>query len=327
MTGYHVSSTAFRRLTLASAIALGLIVATGGAVRLTGSGLGCSSWPQCEPGELVPPLGMHAWVEFGNRLVTVAVTVVVGLTAAAAMRHEQRRRDLTLLSWGLVVGVLGQAVVGGLSVIYDLLPGWVMAHFLLSMLVLWDALVLHHRAAPGWQPPTAPVVRREVVWLGRGLASAAGVVLALGTVVTGTGPHAGDAKTSRLPFDLRDVTQLHADAALLLTGLAVATLVAMRIAEVPAHVARRGRWLVAAILLQVAIGYAQYFSGLPTGVVELHIAGATVLWTVTVWLNLGFTTSVPAAVLVPEPVREHAPRAFRRRVGAASDRLTPTPPR
>jgi cytochrome c oxidase assembly protein subunit 15 len=166
-----------------------------------------------------------------------------------------------------------------------------------------------------------------VVWLGRGLASAAGVVLALGTVVTGTGPHAGDAKTTRLPFDLRDVTQLHADAALLLTGLAVATLVAMRIADVPAHVARRGRWLVAAILLQVAIGYAQYFSGLPAGVVELHIAGATVLWTVTLWLNLGFTTSGPVPVRIPEPVGEAAPRTFRRRIGAAGDRLTPTPPR
>lgn len=300
---YRVSPRVFRWLTAASVVALGVIVVTGGAVRLTGSGLGCSSWPQCDPGQLVPPWGFHAWVEFGNRLVTVAVTVVVVLTTVAAMRLRHRRRDLTLLSWGMVAGVLAQAVVGGLSVIYDLVPGWVMAHFLLSMIVLGDALVLHHRAAPGWRPLPLPVVRREVVWLGRGLAGTAGVVLALGTVVTGTGPHAGDQHTVRLPFDLRDVTQLHADFALLLTGLAIATLVAMRIAEVPVHVARVGRWLVAALLLQVAIGYSQYFSGLPVGLVELHIAGATVLWAVTVWLNLAFITPV-TELAIPEPAAE-----------------------
>lgn len=300
---HRVSPRVFRWLTAASVVALGIIVVTGGAVRLTGSGLGCSTWPQCDPGQLAPPWGYHAWIEFGNRLVTVAVTVVVILTTIAAMRLQQRRRDLTLLSWGMVAGVAAQAVVGGLSVIYDLVPGWVMAHFLLSMVVLWDALVLHHRAAPGWRPLPLPVVRREVVWLGRGLAGTAGVVLALGTVVTGTGPHAGDEHTVRLPFDLRDVTQLHADFALLLTGLAIATLVAMRTAEVPAHVAKVGRWLVAALLLQVAIGYSQYFSGLPVGLVELHIAGATVLWVVTVWLNLAFTAPV-RELAIPEPAAE-----------------------
>ncbi len=295
----RISPRIFRILSLASAVSLGLIVVTGGAVRLTGSGLGCSSWPQCEPGSLAPPWGLHPWVEFGNRLVTVAVTLIVTATAVAAMRRTPPRRDLTLLSWGLVAGVLAQAVVGGLSVIYDLVPGWVMAHFLLSMLVLWDAAVLHHRAAPGWSPTAQPLVRSEVRWLGRSLAVTAGAVLALGTVTTGTGPHAGDASTPRLPLNLVQVTQLHADFALFLTGLVVATLVALRLADVPDHVRRRGRWLVAAVLLQVAIGYSQYFSGLPAGVVELHVAGATVLWWATLWLNLGFTAP-PAPAPVPE---------------------------
>ncbi len=289
----------FRRLTVVAAVALGAIVVTGAAVRLTGSGLGCSTWPDCEPGRLVPPLGLHQWVEFGNRLVTLGVGVIVAVVALASLRVRGRTRRIVLLSWGLVVGYLAQAVIGGLSVIYDLLPGWVMVHFLVSMLLLWDVLVLHHHACG--HGPAAPAARREVVLLTRALAGWAGLVLLAGTVTTGTGPHAGDVRAQRLPFHLEQVAQLHADLAFFLAGLIVATLVAVRLTDVPAAVRRRAWWLLGAVAAQVAIGYAQWFSGLPPLLVGLHVAGATVLWAVTVLVGLGF--GVPDIRPAPLPAQ------------------------
>ncbi len=302
-----VPDALFRRLTVAAAVALGAVVVTGAAVRLTGSGLGCSTWPDCEPGRLVPPLGLHQWVEFGNRLVTLGVGVVVAVVAVASLRVHGRTRRIILLSWGLVAGYLAQAVIGGLSVIYDLLPGWVMLHFLVSMLLLWDVLVLHHAAG---HPARPPVARREVVLLSRLLAGWAGLVLLAGTVTTGTGPHAGDARAQRLPLHLDQVAQLHADLAFFLAGLIAATLVAVRLTDVPAAVRRRSWWLLAAVVGQVAIGYAQWFSGLPPLLVGLHVAGATVLWSVTVLLNLGFGVpdAEPAAVPVQPDVAGRPPR-------------------
>src|SRR2546423_1127190 len=129
-----VSPARFRVVALAALVAMVLIVLTGGAVRLTGSGLGCSSWAGCEPGHFVAPLGYHHWVEFGNRIVSGFVVVVALLAVIAARLCRPPRRDLTLLSVGLVAGVLGQVVLGALTVHFDLRPPWVMAHFLLSML-------------------------------------------------------------------------------------------------------------------------------------------------------------------------------------------------
>ena len=291
-----VAPSTFRRLTVVAAVLLGAIVVTGAAVRLTSSGLGCSTWPRCTSTSLVAPASYHALVEFINRVVTTLVGIFVALVAVAALVRRPRRRDLTWLSWSLVAGFIGQAVIGGLSVLFDLSPPWVMAHFLLSMLLLWAALVLVHRADPDWQP-APPQARAELVWLGRLLASVAGVVLFLGTVTTGTGPHAGDGThhVKRLGFPLERVTQLHADSALLLTGLIVATLFAVRLTDATGLVRRRANWLAVAVAAQVAIGYTQYFLNLPPSVVELHVAGATVLWCATIWLQLGFTARPPSA--------------------------------
>jgi cytochrome c oxidase assembly protein subunit 15 len=296
-----VSPQTFRRLAIVAAVLLAAIVVTGGAVRLTSSGLGCPDWPRCTAHSVVAPASYHALVEFVNRVVTSLVGIFVALVFVAAVRHSPRRRDLMLLAGSLIGGFLGQAVVGGLSVIYHLSPPWVMAHFLLSMAILWAALLLVHRAAPGWSPQRPPV-RRELRLLSRMLVGTAGVVLFLGTVTTGTGPHAGDATDhiTRLPFPLERVTQLHADAALFLTGLVVATALAVRLTATPTLVRRRADWLVAAVLLQVAIGYTQYFLNLPPGVVELHIAGATVLWASTLWLQFGLH-SVPRPAPLPVP--------------------------
>jgi cytochrome c oxidase assembly protein subunit 15 len=295
-----VSPSAFRRLAAGAAVAMGVIVVTGAAVRLTGSGLGCDSWPRCTETSLVAPASYHALVEFINRLVSSAIGAYVGIVAVAALLRAPRRRDLTWLSWSLVAGFFGQAVIGGLSVLFELAPPWVMAHFLLSMLMLWAALVLAHRAHPDWVP-RPPTVRRELLVLGRVLVTVAAATLVLGTVTTGTGPHAGDAgdHIERFDLPLERVTQLHADAALLLTGLVVATLFAVRLTDVPALIRRRALWLAGAVGLQVVIGYTQYFLDLPAGVVELHVAGATVLWAATLWLQLGYTAPVPRSASVP----------------------------
>lgn len=301
-----ITPPTFRRLTIAAAVAMVAIVVTGAAVRLTGSGLGCPTWPRCTETSIASPVSYHGLVEFGNRVLTTIVGIYVGVVAVAALLRTPRRRDLTLLAWSLVGGFVGQAVIGGLSVLYDLSPPWVMAHFLLSMLMVWASLVLVHRADPAWMP-RPPAVRRELVLLGRLLVVVAGGVLVLGTVTTGTGPHAGDGThhVRRLGLPLERVTQLHADSALLLTGLVVATLFAVRLTDVSAVVRRRSVWLAAAVGLQVVIGYTQYFLNLPPGIVELHVAGATLLWAATLWLQLGFTA--PPEVPLP---RRQAPEVM-----------------
>ncbi|MDQ1685460.1 MAG: heme a synthase [Frankiaceae bacterium] len=305
-----LSPTTFRRLAVVSAILLGLIVVSGAAVRLTGSGLGCPTWPRCTDTSLVAPPSYHAWVEFGNRVVTTVVGVFVAIVALASLARTPRRRDLVALSWAQIAGFVGQAVIGGLSVLYDLAPPFVMAHFLLSMAMLWAALLLVHRADPDWQPQRS-AARRELTWLLRLVSTTAGAVLVLGTVTTGTGPHAGDGgkHIRRLALPLERVTQLHADAALLLTGLVIATLFAVRLTDTTDLVRRRAHWLAGAVGLQVLIGYTQYFLDLPPGVVELHVAGATALWCAAVWLQLGLATATPAAP--PEPVAVPATRTAR----------------
>src|SRR4051812_18355693 len=210
-----VSPARYRQVALLALVAMVLIVVTGGAVRLTGSGLGCSSWPGCEPGHFVAPLGYHHWVEFGNRIVSGFVVVVSLLALLTALLRTPRRRDLTWLSAGLVAGVFGQVVLGALTVHFDLRPPWVMAHFLLSMLLVLDAAVLHWRSGEPDGPRTL-VVRREVQWLTAAIVALGAAVLVLGTLVTGTGPHAGDKRTARFGFDLRSVAQAHADAVMLL---------------------------------------------------------------------------------------------------------------
>jgi cytochrome c oxidase assembly protein subunit 15 len=302
-----LSPTTFRRLAIAAAASLAAIVVTGAAVRLTSSGLGCPTWPRCTDTSLVAPASYHALVEFVNRIITTLVGIFVFAVAVGALLRTPRRRDLSWLAWSLVAGFIGQAVVGGLSVLYHLSPPWVMAHFLLSMAMLWAALVLVHRSDPAWVP-SHPEVKRELVLLCRLLVGVAAGVLFLGTVTTGTGPHAGSgAHIRRLHFPLERVTQLHADSALLLTGLVVATLFAVRLTPVPGLIRRRATILAGMVVLQVAIGYTQYFLNLPPSVVELHVAGATALWCATIWLQLGFTAPIPQPVAAAALTRTGSP--------------------
>lgn len=292
----------FRYLAATAVVALGLIIVSGAAVRLTGSGLGCPDWPTCAAGRVVAPWQFHAWVEFGNRLVTVALSVVVVLAVVGALVREARRRDLTGLALGLVGGIMAEIILGGLTVEHKLAPPFVMAHFLLAVLFLTDAVVLHHRAGLPEEPvpgrpgrarvttPTIHLVGPELRVLARLLLVATAVVVTLGTVVTSTGPHSGSPGTPRFDFSLHDVAQLHGSAVEVYLALTVVTLLLSVRAGAPRVVLRRAEVLLAAIMVQGAIGYTQYAVGDPAWLVQLHVTGAVVVVVSVLYFNLSLST-------------------------------------
>ena len=278
-----VSPSAYRRVTALAIAALAFIVVTGGAVRLTGSGLGCPDWPTCAEERLVAPWEYHAMVEFVNRTITGLVSVAVMLAVLGSVYRRPRRRDLVWLSLGLVAGVIAQIVLGGFTVRYELKPQFVMAHFLLSMVLLANAVVLHHRTGRE-EPPVRDrsEAGRELTLLGRVMVAAAVLVLFLGTVVTASGPHGGDPEAERLSFFVPDVARLHGIAVMLFLG--VTLFAVLRVAKgAPGGPAalRRGEVLLAVLVGQAGIGYLQYFTGVPALLVGVHIAGATAVWVAT----------------------------------------------
>jgi len=301
-----VPPAVFRRLAVVSLVMVVLIVITGAAVRLTGSGLGCADWPDCFRGHLTPPLEFHSLVEFGNRMVTVLLTVVVGVTFLAALRRRPWRRDLVWLSAGLIVGVLIEAVMGGIVVYTKLNPYLVMVHFLAAMPLVVDAVVLLHRSGRDYLPGSGHLlVPRPILLLSRGLVVLLAVVLAAGSATTGAGPHAGSAQgqlaAKRIPVSLRSLAELHASLAIFLVGVALALVVALHAIDVPERVRRAGRMLIAVLVAQAIVGYTQYFTHLPALLVEVHVAGATVLVVGTTQFLLALTYHAPEAVAA-EPV-------------------------
>lgn len=257
------------------------IVVTGGLVRLTGSGLGCPTWPQCVPGSFTPvphqEQGIHKLIEFGNRTLTSVVGIAAILVILAVWRWAPQRRSLRLLSFLPLLGVVAQAVLGGVTVLTHLHPATVASHFLLSMLIVMLSALLVQRAGEGDAAPT-PLVRGEVSLLARVTAGVGAVVLALGTVVTGSGPHSGDAAhPTRFGFDPRSVSWLHADAVMLFLGLVVAVLVAVRLTTAEAGPRRAWTAVLVVTLAQGLVGYTQYFTGLPEAVVAVHMLGACLL--------------------------------------------------
>lgn len=291
--GPTLAPAAYRRVTLGALVALVFIVVTGGAVRLTGSGLGCPDWPTCAEGRLVPvpEAGYHAMVEFVNRAITGLVSLAVMLAVLGSMARRPRRLDLVWLSLGLVAGVIGQIVLGGLTVLYDLRPQFVMGHFLASMVLLANATVLHERAGLHDQGATVgrpTAAAPTVVRLGRLAVGLAALVVFVGTLVTSSGPHGGDPDAERFSFLVADVARLH--------GIAVVAFLAVvawsrwylsrsvrSSKEEPAPLARHRADVVLVVgLTQAGIGYLQYFTGVPVVLVGAHIAGAAALWVVTV---------------------------------------------
>lgn len=265
------------------------IVITGASVRLTGSGLGCSDWPRCEEDQFVASLEYHALIEFGNRLFTGAVGIAVILAVLGSLRRVPRRGDLILWASGLVAGVLAQAILGAFVVRSELAPQMTMAHFLLSMVLLWNATVLVEKAArPDTETDTAltfvsrtsferarsvrRTTRTAFIWCA--------VLLVTGTVVTGSGPHSGSdgpGVAARLPFLVRDVTRIHSVTALLAIGL-IASIV--RRAHLAGLTEVRGQAMRVSTLLvaQATVGYWQYFTGVPVLLVGVHIAIASIAW-------------------------------------------------
>jgi cytochrome c oxidase assembly protein subunit 15 len=285
---------AYRRITLVAVVSLAVIVVTGATVRLTGSGLGCTDWPNCTAGRLTPDKisDSPAMIEFLNRVVTGIVSVAVIIAVLGSMVRVPRRRDLTWLSWGLVAGVVAQIVLGGLVVRHDLSPRFVMGHFTLSMLIVWNAMVLHERAGRP-DGPTVPVVSERVGPMLRLLGVAAGLVVLTGTVVTASGPHAGDQQAARLDLVVRDVARIHSIAVLLLLALLLVTLRWMWSEGAPAAVREAAQTLLVVIVMQAAVGYTQYFTGVPALLVGVHIVGALGVWIATLHLNL-VAWAVPA---------------------------------
>ena len=282
-----VTPDAYRRVTLLATAALGFIMVTGGAVRLTGSGLGCPDWPNCEQGRLVAPLEFQPMVEFVNRCVTGLVSVAIILAVLGSLRRSPRRRDLVGLSLGLVGGVVAQIVLGKFTVKYDLDPKFVMAHFLLSIVMLANAVVLHWRAGQPDRGQVRPLVTSEVLWLGRLITATTALVVFLGTVVTGAGPHGGDEMARRLDVSLHRAAQIHGMTVVLLLAEVIATLVVLRRTEAPPAVRRRGAVLLGVLLAQGTVGYVQYFTGVPVLLVGIHIAGAVTVWAAALWFLLG----------------------------------------
>jgi cytochrome c oxidase assembly protein subunit 15 len=292
------SALLVRRLAVASVVANSAIVVTGGVVRLTDSGLGCPTWPGCTDESYTPTAqyAEHGAIEFGNRMLTFVVGLVALATLLAVLRHG--RRSLVPLAVAAFLGIPAQAVLGGITVLTGLNPWTVAAHFLLSMGILAVTVVLAWRAARP-DGPARPVLGRELTWVIRAVVGLVAAVLVLGTVVTGSGPHAGDEAAARTGFDPATVSQLHADAVMLLVGLTVAVVLWLRAAGAPAEARRAGAVLLGVELAQGVVGFVQFFTGLPVLLVGAHLFGACLVWISAVRLLLATTTRAAAVPAKP----------------------------
>ncbi|HJQ03300.1 MAG TPA: COX15/CtaA family protein [Jatrophihabitans sp.] len=275
------------RLALASVVVNVLIVVTGGAVRLTGSGLGCPTWPSCTDSSLTPTraYAVHGIIEFTNRQLTFLVSLVVLATLVAAVLARRQLRLAVLLA----TSIPAQAVLGGITVLTKLNPWFVAAHFLLSMAIIAVAFLLWWRVRE-LPPGTATTPLRATGW---SLLTLTAAVLAVGTVVTGSGPHSGastdSGATHRIQFSPSSVAQLHADLVMLLIGLTIGFVLLARLAGADSATRRAGRRLLAVELGQAVIGFVQYFTHVPALLVGVHMLGACLVWlaALTVLARLG----------------------------------------
>jgi len=294
-----------RRIALAGVISSAGIILSGAAVRLSKSGLGCPDWPQCTRGSLVAartpgdPM-FHTWIEFGNRMVTVAVTVVAVAVLIAAWRFRpggRRRTDLVWLAAVQPAGIVAQIVLGGIVVLTNLNPAAVSLHFIVSIAVVAAAVALHVKCTEGTAPARS-LIRPDLRMLCYGVVALVAVMMAAGTVVTGTGPLAGAGDVPRYHLPLAGVTQFHADIGWLLGGLTAALIVGLHATRAPDRVRRQGWLLLGLIVAQGVIGYTQYFTGLPAGLVWVHVAGSLLIWIAALRLMFAARDRGP---LVPPP--------------------------
>ncbi len=306
---------ALRRWAAAGLVTSVLIILTGAAVRLSQSGLGCPDWPTCTTTSLAAsgttgdPL-IHRWIEFGNRLVTVSIFVVaIGVFIATwQYRHDggRRRRDLVWLAAAQPGGIVAQALIGGLVVLTKLNPALVSVHFLASVALVAATVALYVRCQEG-VGPARPLAPRPVRLMGIAMVGGVAVMMAAGTVVTGTGPLAGARDVARYNLPLQGVTQFHADIGWLLGGLVVALLLGLRLGAAPRRAVRLGWLLAGLIAAQGAIGYAQYFSGLPAGLVWVHVTGSVAIWVTALFLPYALRNRATASAgRQAEPAGAHS---------------------
>lgn len=269
-----------RLLLLNLVVEIGIVV-SGGLVRLTGSGLGCPTWPQCVPGSYVPTHeqaeGIHKYIEFGNRTLTGLLGFVALALLIALYRWARERRELVLGTWVVLAGIAAQAVVGGITVLTGLNPWIVAFHFLCSMALIAVSTWLYwrHRQPGGATRSLVHPLVERTTWL---LVVVAAAVLVLGTIVTGSGPHSGDADTpARTGFDPRTISWLHADAVMLFTGLVIAVWLGARLTARTPGPGRAWAVVLLVTLAQGAIGYVQYLTALPEALVLAHMLGASLL--------------------------------------------------
>ncbi|SCF02551.1 cytochrome c oxidase assembly protein subunit 15 [Micromonospora chokoriensis] len=307
----QVSDTLLRRLALASIIANVGIVVTGGAVRLTASGLGCPTWPRCTDDSYVttPEMGVYGVIEFGNRMLTFAVGLIALATLLAVLAHRPRRRGLVPLAVAVFLGIPAQAVIGGITVLTNLNPWVVGLHFLASMAVIAAAYALWRRIGDP-DGPTVATVPTPLRTLARITTGVSVAVLVIGTWVTGSGPHAGDHGAARNGLDPESISQVHADAVFLLIGLSVALIFAFR--AVGAQRATRAAIVLIAVELgQGVIGFVQYFTHVPALLVGAHMLGSCLVLLAT--LSVQWSTrerrpvtrasqATPADAATPVPV-------------------------
>jgi cytochrome c oxidase assembly protein subunit 15 len=278
------------RTLIANLVAQAGIVLTGATVRLTASGLGCPTWPECVAGSIAPTSeqteAFHKYIEFGNRLLTFVLLIVAIASLVAVYKHNQdrklsglqKRRSLTILALGILGGIFFQAILGGITVLTGLHPLIVAAHFMVSIGLITIAVMLLVKAQESGDAASLQVARpinigmRVHVWL-------ALAVIALGTLVTGSGPHAGDTNDIvRLGFDFRDITTAHAALVWLFVGLTSGLLVALHATSAPKPVTKQALYVFGICIAQGIVGYTQFFTGLPWGLVALHVLGACLLW-------------------------------------------------
>jgi cytochrome c oxidase assembly protein subunit 15 len=279
---WNPTPASLRLLALLGVVANTVIIVTGGAVRLTKSGLGCPTWPRCNGSSLVPTAhsdhpAVNQTIEFSNRLLTFLVLAAGIAVFVAARRIRPRRRDVVVLATIQPFSVVAQAIMGGITVLTDLNPISVSAHFLLSIALVAAAVALWVRTGEGDDRPRR-LVRGELFWLGSALLGVIAVLLLVGTIVTGSGPHAGDDKAPRYHFAIDKVAQLHADLVWLTVGLTFALLLGARLTGAPARIQK---WALALLVIefgQGAIGYTQYWSNDPAVLVGTHMFGAALVW-------------------------------------------------
>ncbi len=296
-----LSPARYHRITAVALVLLVLIVVTGAGVRLTGSGLGCTDWPNCTDKHFVAELETHQLVEFVNRLITGLVSVAVILAVLGSLRRAPRRRDLTWLSLGLVAGVIAQILLGAVVVLSDLNPWLVQGHFVVSMLLVLDAVVLCQRAGLPDDVELRPAVTPALLRWGRALVGLAAVVILTGTLVTGSGPHSGHNATDitairRLPIHPDDAARIHGLAMMAFLAATIWVLVQLRRHSAAEALQRAATGLLTVLVLQGAIGYTQYFTGVPPLLVGLHVLGASLVWVAVLRLALEMRTPLESVV-------------------------------